>query len=77
VILAAELVENRPANPRCREGAEGETAIRLEALQRRHQSERAGAHEFIELELDAEAARHLSRDEVDESEVLVEQRLAS
>jgi hypothetical protein len=49
VILTTEFVEDRAANTRNREGAEGKAALRLECFEGTHQTHRAAADEFVEV----------------------------
>ena len=75
VVDPAKLVQDRAANPRNRKGAEGETAGRLEALQRLDQPHRAGAHELVQLDVRRDAAMDLPGHVVHQADVLGQQLL--
>src|SRR5690242_5218738 len=47
-VAATEIVEDRSPNPENRIGAEGQTAIQIEAIEGFHQSERTGAHQLTQ-----------------------------
>ncbi len=49
MIQAAQLIEDASANARDREGAECQAPRGIEVLERIHQSDRAGAHQLLEI----------------------------
>ena len=73
VIRAAQLIQDRAADPRHREGAEGEPPPCVEALHRAHEPDRAGAHQLVEVRLHGQALGELPGDVVDQIEVLEEE----
>ena len=73
VILATQLVEHGPANARRGKGRELQPALRVEVLECTDQAERAGADQLVELRLVSEAGGQLPGDEVDETNVGVEE----
>src|SRR5690606_34186158 len=76
VILTPQLIQDGTSDSRCGECTECEPAFRLKRLVRGHQSDRTGAYQFIEVRVCRQATRNLPRDEVHESQVLVEQLLS-
>jgi hypothetical protein len=73
VILPAQLVQNRAADSRSGERAEGESARRIETRERAHQSHCAGAHHLVDVSFRRECTRQLPRDMVDQTEMLGEE----
>jgi hypothetical protein len=73
VVLATQLVEDRSADPRNGEGAECEPSTRVEALDRCHEPDRAGAHELVEIGVHGQALGELPSDMVHQIQVLEEQ----
>src|SRR5690348_14562207 len=74
--MTTELIEHRATNPWRSERAERESAGRIERIDGGDEAEGAGADELVELEIHADAAGHLARNEVHESEVLGDHALA-
>jgi hypothetical protein len=76
VIQAAKLVEDAAANARDRKRAEGQTARRIEILERVHEADRTGTHELIELDACRKRPGQLPRDVMNQIQVLRQQCIA-
>ena len=76
VILPSQLVEDRATNARYGEGAEREAASSIERLDRRHEADRAGAHQLVEVRLHGETPGELPRDVMDEIQILAKDGIA-
>src|SRR3954454_8290109 len=49
-VPAAQIIQNGTANPKYRVGAERQSPAQVEAVERLHQTERAGADQLAELD---------------------------
>ena len=76
VILPPQLVQNRAADTRRREGAERESARGVETLERAHQSHCSRADHLIHVRFRGQRARQLPRHVVNETKVFSEKAVA-